>query len=87
MVTDVKEGGAGVHIVTDIKVKGRNNLKGRNNSPTFPYKFSRKLNFRYSLPRISIFTTSDPCISICSLPRNPRHLYFHTNFPGSCKYL
>ncbi len=44
-------------IVTDIKVKGRNNLngrnklmvrnnlKGRNNSPTFPYKFSRKLNF------------------------------------------
>ncbi len=24
---DIKEGGAGVHIVTDIKVKGRNNLR------------------------------------------------------------
>ena len=40
--------------------KGRNNLKGRNNSSTFPYKFSRKLNSRYSPSRISIFTTSDP---------------------------
>ncbi len=31
MVIDVKEDGAGVHIVTDIMVKGRNNLKARNN--------------------------------------------------------
>ncbi len=28
ILTDIKEGGAGVHIVTDIKVKGRSNLKG-----------------------------------------------------------
>ena len=31
MVTDIEEGGAGVRIVTDIKVKGRNNLNSRNN--------------------------------------------------------